>query len=967
MQPILVGGWSYVFHILLNWQTGKERMDIMKTIKRMVTLLTLILVMSLPAAIVVANTYWAPDDFVTIQAAIDNPGLVQGDTIVVRDGIYYENIVFGTQAITLCSENGAAYTTIDGGGTGRVVYFNSDSSGALSSTLKGFTITNGGAGGIDMHHASPTITNCVITGNTNYSHGGGIGHYGYCYPKVTNCTISGNHTDESGGGIYAPCVGVITVVNSIVWGNSGDGEIYTGCGASTVNMTYSNIQGGYSGTGNIDADPLFVNADIGDFHLQPTSPCIDVGNTATELPETDFENDPRTVDGDGNGTVTVDMGADEYGTDALRAAFKGFHTSGRVPLGVIFTDASAGQIESWLWDFGDEGTSTDENPVHTYTQAATYTVSLTVSGPGGEDTETKINYIVADPCQPEVMSVAPTSGLNSQTTGINIFGSCFKQGATGSIYGGASVASSIDTYGALAVHVSGNYAYLAANDEGLKVIDVSNPASPSVVGSCSMVCPADVYVSGNHAYVTNNAEGVNGSGFEVIDVSNPASPLVVGSGTTPSYASAVYVSGDYAYVAVRHDGLQVTDVSNPASPSVVGSCSMPDLTRNIHISGNYAYVTNNYLGLVVVDISNPVNPFIVGSCDIPYYANTVYVSGNYAYVSAGYSGLQVVNVSNPANPFIVGSCDTVMASGVHVTGNYAYVTDGYTGLRVVDVTNPTTPILVGSSNTPDYARNVFLSGNHAYVAMGSSGLQVVNKFVPFADVTWVSETEITATVPEGFVPGTYDLHVTNPGGESGTMFNAFTVTGYPPANFIANPTSGERPLTVQFTDQSTGDVTSWSWSFGDGGTSTQQNPSYEYTDAGDYTVSLTVTGPVGSDTETKTDYIHVSEPSGAPVIDKVGNRNCLPGERIRIIGSGFGDTQGNSVVHLNNLTYGPGHARIRSWSDTMIRLKIPYKNKPCEWYTHGDGQYRRRRVWVTVDGVDSNKKAFKIMKPDNCQ
>jgi PKD repeat protein len=79
----------------------------------------------------------------------------------------------------------------------------------------------------------------------------------------------------------------------------------------------------------------------------------------------------------------------------------------------------------------------------------------------------------------------------------------------------------------------------------------------------------------------------------------------------------------------------------------------------------------------------------------------------------------------------------------------------------------------------------------------------------------------------------------------------------PGADFTADLTSGPVSLTVNFTDQSTGDITSWSWDFGDEATSTEQNPSHTYTDPGTYTVSLTVTGPAGSDTNTKADYIKV--------------------------------------------------------------------------------------------------------------
>ena len=79
----------------------------------------------------------------------------------------------------------------------------------------------------------------------------------------------------------------------------------------------------------------------------------------------------------------------------------------------------------------------------------------------------------------------------------------------------------------------------------------------------------------------------------------------------------------------------------------------------------------------------------------------------------------------------------------------------------------------------------------------------------------------------------------------------------PQADFSASPLSGEAPLTVGFTDTSTGDFDSWDWTFGDGGTSTDQNPTHIYTDSDVYTVTLTIDGPSGSDTATKPNYISV--------------------------------------------------------------------------------------------------------------
>jgi PKD repeat protein len=87
------------------------------------------------------------------------------------------------------------------------------------------------------------------------------------------------------------------------------------------------------------------------------------------------------------------------------------------------------------------------------------------------------------------------------------------------------------------------------------------------------------------------------------------------------------------------------------------------------------------------------------------------------------------------------------------------------------------------------------------------------------------------------------------------------ITAYyalPIVSFTSNTTTGIDPLTIEFTDSSTNSPTSWYWYFGDGGTSTEKNPVYEYTDAGTYSVSLTATNDAGSNETTETDYITVT-------------------------------------------------------------------------------------------------------------
>ena len=149
-----------------------------------------------------------------------------------------------------------------------------------------------GASGVRVHQGSLAITNTLVADN----HGdNGIHVNGPL--ALTNVTVANN----DGGVTFNPAAGVVmTAVNSIFYGNAG---IWTDVGV--VQVSYSDIEGGWAGEGNIDVDPWFVDPANGDYHLQPWSPAIDSGTT-TNAPDHDFEGDSRPL------FSGVDMGADEY-------------------------------------------------------------------------------------------------------------------------------------------------------------------------------------------------------------------------------------------------------------------------------------------------------------------------------------------------------------------------------------------------------------------------------------------------------------------------------------------------------------------------------------------------------------------------------------------------------------------------------------------------------------------------------
>jgi hypothetical protein len=187
-------------------------------------------------------------------------------------------------------------------------------------------------GGMYSIESSLTVINCTFTGNLAEV-GAGMMNYNNVVAVVTNCTFSGNTASMYAGGIFSGgnLPSTLIATNCILWGDS-PGELAHSQG-STMTVTHSNIQGSlYPGAGNMHVDPLFRDAAVADFHLLPESPCIDEGsNEAEDLPDYDFEGDPRIVDGDGDGTAVADMGIDEVLVYALTIGYAG-NGSGLVDL-----------------------------------------------------------------------------------------------------------------------------------------------------------------------------------------------------------------------------------------------------------------------------------------------------------------------------------------------------------------------------------------------------------------------------------------------------------------------------------------------------------------------------------------------------------------------------------------------------------------------------------------------------------
>ena len=206
--------------------------------------------------------------------------------------------------VTNCTFNGNSAYYYGGGGM-----YNVESSPTVTNCTFIGNSAGWDGGGMINWESSTKVTNCTFTGNSAGWDGGGMYNHASS-PELVNCTFSGNSAGEVGGGMGRNESNNRPIVtNCILWGNEAPyrPEIY-----GSASVSYSDVQGGWPGEGNINMDPLFVDANNDDLHLLPYSPCIDAGdNSVVEPNSTDLDGNPRIIDGDGDGEAIVDMGAYE--------------------------------------------------------------------------------------------------------------------------------------------------------------------------------------------------------------------------------------------------------------------------------------------------------------------------------------------------------------------------------------------------------------------------------------------------------------------------------------------------------------------------------------------------------------------------------------------------------------------------------------------------------------------------------
>lgn len=241
------------------------------------------------------------------------------------------------------------------------------------------------------------------------------------------------------------------------------------------------------------------------------------------------------------------------------------------------------------------------------------------------------------------------------------------------------------------VAAEGDYAYVASGWDGLRIIDASQPNDPQEV-----VCwNTTRYV--RQIVLTDGYACLQDDGLTLIDRTNPAIPFEVCH--CPSL-NLLHFAVDQDYLYAVRDDFHVVDISDPFTPEYLGQCDLPVQSFHLAAGDGFACVVDEG-GIRVIDTTNPSAPQMAGSIVVGTQLPTevgVSIQNDYAYVAAGYLGLRIFDLTDATNPNEVGYCDlNEPASAFVVENHFAFLAASYSGFWMIDISNPAFPFECGSS------------------------------------------------------------------------------------------------------------------------------------------------------------------------------------------------------------------------------------------------------------------------------
>ncbi|MCB1059934.1 MAG: T9SS type A sorting domain-containing protein [Calditrichaeota bacterium] len=268
------------------------------------------------------------------------------------------------------------------------------------------------------------------------------------------------------------------------------------------------------------------------------------------------------------------------------------------------------------------------------------------------------------------------------------------------------------------IEIGGAYAFLAYGENGLLILDASDPANIVEAGSLEFNAECrDIVLLDTLAYV------ICDDGIHVIDISNVQEPVEVGFDSLDNDYGAEGVFYDHYFVAGTPGGIHVYDIADPLNPSEVSQLELECCLGGIALSDHYIVVAQLwfYSGIRVVNIEDPLNPEVVGEATANDWGHGVTVVGDFAAVAVDMAGMQVFDISQPSSPELISTMPLnsfSITNSISSSGNYVFVTGQSEWLYVLNLENGSEPISVGRSlETLDGTEvAVSLNGQYAYTA-----------------------------------------------------------------------------------------------------------------------------------------------------------------------------------------------------------------------------------------------------------
>jgi len=544
--------------------------------------------------------------------------------------------------------------------------------------------------------------------------------------------------------------------------------------------------------------------------------------------------------------VTTAVGADsttraDYVNAALRpvkptAAFSGTPTTGFAPLSVQFSDESVigtSPITTWAWKFGDGGTSTSQNPSHSYAAPGTYDVALTVTSAAGADSTVRAGYITA-----AIVPVPPTAAFSgTPTSGFVPLRVQFTDESTPGTQPITSWAWSFGD-GGISSSQSPSHTYATPGRYSVRLI-AANSVGPDTTTRVDYITPLIVPVPPTAAFSGTPTSGDAPLTVQFTDESTAGtSPITSRSWNFGDASTSTEVNPSHTYTTPGTYAVSLSVATAAGDDSENKASYIQALVPPTAPLANFSGTPTNGFA-----------PLPVQFTDLSGDGGAAIGSWSWTFGDGGTSTQQ-----NPSHTYAAPGTYNVSLTATNTVGPGSTTKTGYITAEQV----PRAPT-AAFSGTP-------ASGFAPLLVQFTDGSAIGTQ--PITSWAWSFGDGGTSTSQNPghsyASPGSYtvSLRVANSVGPDSTTktnyITAIQVPVPPTAAFTGTPTTGDAPLTVQFTDESTAGtaaITSWAWTFGDGGTSTEQNPSHTYATPGTYTVTLTATNSVGPGGTTKTGYI----------------------------------------------------------------------------------------------------------------